>query len=143
MGEVAERMKRAAEILRAHAERATAGTWDFSDCEGEIRINAGSARTSWKTLSDGTRVGTPATSYRSSDRIAEDDLDSWDRGESSHDDQRRDDFAYSALTDPVVGAAFAVWLADYANTLEVFGDSDRNEDNTPALVVANAILGKD
>lgn len=140
MGDVADRLKEAAEVLRTHARDATPGPWDFSDCEGELRIDAGSARTTWKTLDNGTRMGTPATSYIASDRIAEEEVDSWERGESTYDDQRRDDFAYNALTDPEVGAAFADWLADYANTLECFGDGDRHEGNTPALRVANAIL---
>lgn len=140
MGDVANRMKQAAELLRAHAEDATPGPWDFSDCEGELRIDAGSARTTWKTIDNGTRVGTPASTYVASDRIAGEEVNSWDRGESTYDDQRRADFAYNALTDPEVGVAFADWLADYANTLECFGDGDRHEGNTPALRVANAIL---
>lgn len=55
---------------------ATPGEWD-AECnegDGEVEINAGSARTRWNE--SGT-VGIPARSWRTSDRILEKD-DLWD-----------------------------------------------------------------
>lgn len=33
--------------IRARLEAATPGPWDYSDCEGELSVDAGTARTVW------------------------------------------------------------------------------------------------
>ena len=65
-----------AEELAELSAAATPGEWD-AECyegEGEVEINAGSARTRWNE--EGT-AGIPARSWRTSDRILEKD-DLWD-----------------------------------------------------------------
>lgn len=80
------------EQLRA---KATTGPWEAEDCEGDLSLRAGTALTQWAehTAADGTpyRIGKSPSSYKSTDVIFEHDLDTWDEGEDSDDDQRRAD----------------------------------------------------
>lgn len=61
--------------LRQLAEVATPGPWDAecNDGEGEVQVNAGTARTEWHEGG----WGTPARSWRTTDRILDRD-DLWD-----------------------------------------------------------------
>lgn len=65
--------------LKKLAKAATPGPWD-ADCdegEGEVEVNAGTARTSWVDHGNGIMTGTPPRSWRVTDRIVERD-DLWD-----------------------------------------------------------------
>lgn len=53
--------------LKARAEKATPGPWDAEVGE-DIEVNAGSARTVWDETG---RIGRPARSWRTTDRILE------------------------------------------------------------------------
>jgi len=112
------------DAIQARADAATEGPWDDEDCEGELSVRAGTAITQWKTLPSGTRMGTPASSWKSSDLIAEWDLDTWDWGEDPNDDQRRQDaeFIAAARTDvPALVAALRAALALHRGGAEVLG----------------------
>ena len=64
----------------------TPGPWEAELCEGELTVSAETALTAW-TEHDGFRMGAPASSYRSTDRIYEHELETWDA--DSPDDERR------------------------------------------------------
>lgn len=51
--------------------------------------------------------------------------------------------SYVVTMHPGVGLALADWLDDYASWVEVFRDTARTRENTPALRVADQILGSE
>ena len=108
--------------IRERAQAATEGPWDAEDCEGELEVLAGSARTTWTTTESGYRVGTPAASYRATDLIAEWDLDTWDEGEDEDDDQRRANAEFIAAARTDVEA-----LCDEVERLRALVDSSVTE----------------
>lgn len=63
------------------------GPWEAELCEGELTVSAGTARTEW-TQHEWGKLGVPAFSYRSTDRIYEHTLETWDAIEP--DDQQRE-----------------------------------------------------
>lgn len=91
------------------AESATEGPWEAEDCEGEFFVGADDALTQWEETSDGFRIGTPASSWKSTNRIYEHDLDTWDAGEDKDDDQRRADAEFIAACREWVPGALR-WL---------------------------------
>ena len=79
------------DAMEARAKAATEGPWDYSDCEGELSVDAGSSRTRWNN-----GIGRPPSSWKSTDRILEHELETWDIGEEPDDDQRRADAEFIA-----------------------------------------------
>ncbi|MBG6083260.1 hypothetical protein [Zhihengliuella flava] len=94
--------------VEARADAATDGPWDCEDCEGDIQVNAGTARTEWKN-----GVGRSASSWRVDDRILEYEVESWDEGEDAQDDQMRRNaefIAHSRADVPRMTAALRAML---------------------------------
>lgn len=87
------------DVLQAAAEAATPGPWEaeVDDGEGTTEVNAGSALTAWTEHQDGLRIGSPARSWRTTDRIVErDDLYDEDFEQAAADAE------FIAATNPAV-----------------------------------------
>lgn len=78
--------------LDAARAKATPGPWEVEHVEDELKVTAGTARTTW-TEHDGFRLGTPPSSWRTTDLIYEHELDEWDVEDGSDDGQRLADAA--------------------------------------------------
>lgn len=73
--------------LEEARKAATPGPWQVDDDGEELRVAAGTARVEWKDY-DGFRLGTPPSSYRSTDLIHEHDIGEWS-GETEEDVEQR------------------------------------------------------
>ncbi|MFG2734436.1 hypothetical protein ACGFX7_06395 [Streptomyces harbinensis] len=76
---------------RAIAQAAADDEIIVSDCEGSLEVWRVAALPNFQRDEDGSPSWIVPSSYRPSDLVIEIDLDTWDRGEDSSDDQRRDD----------------------------------------------------
>ncbi|KAM9867066.1 hypothetical protein ACIFOC_00388 [Leucobacter aridicollis] len=99
------------DALQAAAEAATPGPWEaeVDDGEGTTEVNAGSALTTWTEYEDGLRIGSPARSWRTTDRIVE------------RDDLYDEDFEQAAADAEFIAAAnpavILEWAAEYRAAL--------------------------
>ncbi|NKS29270.1 hypothetical protein GS534_00830 [Rhodococcus hoagii] len=129
------------EQLRA---KATPGPWEAEDCEGDLSVRAGTALTQWTEHADADgmpyRIGTPASSYKSTDLILEHNLETWDEGEDPCDDQRRADADWIAAIHNAAPALFAE-LREARNELaenEAVMNAIRRQRNKAELAIERA-----
>lgn len=92
--------------LEELAKAATPGPWEaeVDGSEGTTEINAGSALTTWTEYEDGLRIGSPARSWHTTDRIVE------------RDDLYDDDFEQAAADAEFIAAANPTVILDWTAT---------------------------
>lgn len=124
------------------ADNATDGPWEAEDCEGELFVGAGDTLTQWKKGEDGLRIGIPASSWKSTNRIYEHDLETWDEGHSKTDDQRRADARFiAACREWVPGAVRRLEaVRELANNLQSWIDEGRGDQSISRQAMRDAIL---
>lgn len=130
---VSLRCQHAAEVLKSAATGVTAGPWEVTDCEGELALRAGSALPTW--FENWLGYSLPP-GYRPEHVIAEHDLDTWDEGEDSQDDELRANVQWAALVDPRIAEPLAALLSNIA----YYGDELAGSWRYAAAMLADVVL---